>query len=322
MREEEVYDLNKILLSKRGFSFYLEHCRVEREGDRVVFKKAREGEFASYNLPYANTSILILGKGTSITDGAMFLLSRTGTSVCFAGGGGLPLYAGEDPAFLALEPVSEYRPTKYMQGIARNFFDEAAKVEMAKRLIEIRIDNTLKMRETLESKYEIDVVEEGELSALGEAFRDEARRCGEIGQLMAAEGRYTRKLYALYARTFLVENFVRERGDAKNKSERSDHQVNDFLDHLNYIAYGAATTALHALGVSFSFPMLHGRTSRGGLVFDIADLFKDGLTVPLAFYCDREGISHTEAKGLCLKIVHEQDVISRMIEGVKEISGA
>lgn len=38
------------------------------------------------------------------------------------------------------------------------------------------------------------------------------------------------------------------------------------------------------MGISFAYPMFHGKTRRGALVFDIADTFKDGLSIPVAFF--------------------------------------
>jgi CRISPR-associated protein Cas1 len=60
-------------------------------------------------------------------------------------------------------------------------------------------------------------------------------------------------------------------------------RVNGFLDHGNYIAYGYAAVVLHTLGIPFAFPVLHGKTRRGALVFDVADIIKDALVMPLAF---------------------------------------
>jgi hypothetical protein len=42
-------------------------------------------------------------------------------------------------------------------------------------------------------------------------------------------------------------------------------------------AYGLAATTLWVLGIPHGFALMHGKTRRGALVFDIADLIKDSL---------------------------------------------
>ena len=72
--------------------------------------------------------------------------------------------------------------------------------------------------------------------------------------------------------------------------------ANSFIDHGNYIAYGYAASSLNVLGISFAFPVMHGKTRRGGLVFDVADLFKDALVPRTAIERDKSG-----EKGLAVR---------------------
>jgi CRISPR-associated protein Cas1 len=85
----------------------------------------------------------------------------------------------------------------------------------------------------------------------------------------------------MLANGFRVHEFSRHEG--VGKSETAADMVNGMLDQGNYIAYGYAAVALHGLGISFALPLLHGKTRRGALVFDIADLIKDAFVMPLAF---------------------------------------
>lgn len=39
---------------------------------------------------------------------------------------------------------------------------------------------------------------------------------------------------------------------------------------------------------------MHGKTRRGALVFDVADLIKDAVVLPWAFICAKEGMSEQE----------------------------
>ncbi len=103
-----------ILLSKRANVFYIEHARIMvKEGRLVYLVEHKNGVDRGFNIPDRNTSFLLLGKGTSITDGAVRMLAESGVQVGFCGNGGSPLLAWVDFAFLS--PQSEYRPTAYMQ---------------------------------------------------------------------------------------------------------------------------------------------------------------------------------------------------------------
>ena len=57
--------------------------------------------------------------------------------------------------------------------------------------------------------------------------------------------------------------------------------------------YLSATT-LWVLGISHSFVVMHGKTRRGALVFDVADLIKDAVVLPWAFICAKEGMKEQE----------------------------
>ena len=59
--------------------------------------------------------------------------------------------------------------------------------------------------------------------------------------------------------------------------------ANRFLDHGNYLAYGLGATATWVLGLPHGLSVLHGKTRRGGLVFDAADLVNFAKLVSLTF---------------------------------------
>ena len=60
--------------------------------------------------------------------------------------------------------------------------------------------------------------------------------------------------------------------------------ANRLIDHGNYLCYGMAGAALWALGIPPHLSLFHGKTRAGGLVFDVADAFKDAFVLPLAFH--------------------------------------
>ena len=119
-------DLKAILHSKRANMFYLEYCRVMQKDGRVLYlteatsNKSKENQY--FNIPIANTTVLMLGNGTSITQAAMRMLAQAGVLVGFCGGGGTPLYMACEVEWLT--PQSEYRPTEYLQGWLQFWFED------------------------------------------------------------------------------------------------------------------------------------------------------------------------------------------------------
>ena len=81
-------DLKSILHSKRANIFYLEKCQVLVKDGRVVYltKEKQEGNY--WNIPIANTTVILLGIGTSITQAAVRMLASASVLIGFSGNGG------------------------------------------------------------------------------------------------------------------------------------------------------------------------------------------------------------------------------------------
>ena len=89
-------DLKTILHSKRANIYYIRHCRVLVNGGRVEYVTDEGSQSLYWNIPIANTTVLLLGTGTSITQAAMRELAKAGVMVGFSGGGGTPLYSANE----------------------------------------------------------------------------------------------------------------------------------------------------------------------------------------------------------------------------------
>ncbi len=72
------------MLSKRANIYYLEYCRVLCNGGRVEFVTDEGKRSLYWNIPIANTTTVLLGNGTSVTQAAMRELSKSGVMVGFA----------------------------------------------------------------------------------------------------------------------------------------------------------------------------------------------------------------------------------------------
>ena len=106
---------------------------------RVLYLTEAKNENHYFNIPIANTTVILLGTGTSISQAAMRMLATAGVPVGFCGGGaGTPLFMGAEIEWLT--PQNEYRPTEYMQGWMQFWFDEHQRVAAAKQFQQARID--------------------------------------------------------------------------------------------------------------------------------------------------------------------------------------
>jgi CRISPR-associated protein Cas1 len=305
-------DLKTILHSKRANLYCLEHCRVMQKDGRVLYLTEAKKEKQYFNIPIANTTVIMLGSGTSITQAAVRMLAQAGVLIGFCGGGGTPLYMGNEIEWLT--PQSEYRPTEYLQGWLSFWFDDNQRLQAAKALQLARIDYLRKVwrkdRELVLAGF--DAGDPAIANAL-DAFHtriDTATK--KTTDLLATEAKLTKQLYKVAARQNNMTDFVRER-------EATD-KANGFLNHGNYLAYGLAATTLWVLGIPHGFAVMHGKTRRGALVFDIADLVKDALVLPWAFICAKENATEQEFRQQCLQAFTDHKALDMMFDQVKALA--
>lgn len=311
-------DLKTILHSKRANLYYLQHCRVLVNGGRVEYVTDAGKQSLYWNIPIANTTTLLLGTGTSVTQAAMRELAKAGVLVGFCGGGGTPLFSATevDIDCVWLTPQSEYRPTEYLQHWVAFWFDEASRLEAAKlfqlaRLESIR-QHWTRTRNLKEAGFS--VIE----ATLEEALqRSEAnvKAAIDTAHLLTEEARLTKQLFGLAARaTEYGEVFTRaKRGTGTDPANR-------FLDHGNYLAYGLGATATWVLGLPHGLAVLHGKTRRGGLVFDVADLVKDAIVLPQAFLSAVRGDSEQEFRRACIESFTRSESLDFMIDTIKRVA--
>lgn len=296
----------QILLSKRANVFYLEHVRVMQKDNRTVYLTDTGEDVERYfNIPERNTAFVLLGKGTSITDAAARRMAESNVIVGFCGSGGSPLFSTVDQVFLT--PQSEYRPTEYMQDWVKVWFDEPKRMNMAKALLQKRLEWVMEAWDDnaalISNGIRIDDAHAAGFSAQINAAQD-------TQTLLLAEGRWAKTLYARLAEGVGLHKFVREEG--KDKQASREDIINGFIDHGNYIAYGYAAVVLNGLGISFSLPLLHGKTRRGALVFDVADIIKDAHVMPLAFLLGEMKASQKYFRNELIEICQKKDVLDKV----------
>jgi len=308
---EQLTDLKAILHSKRANIYYLEMCRVMQKDGRVLYLSEAQKEYQYWNIPIANTTCLLLGTGTSITQAAMRMLAQAGVLVGFCGSGATPLLMANEIEWFT--PQSEYRPTEYIQGWMGFWFDDAKRLETAKRFQIARIgyiqDVWSRDRELKLEGFDAQSPELG--AVLSKALRD-IPEAYSVGKLLQLEADLTKRLYKYAADKTNQLGFTRERNNAD--------LANEFLNHGNYLAYGLGATTLWVLGIPHGFAVMHGKTRRGALVFDVADLIKDALVLPWAFICAKEKQSEKEFRSQCLQTFVEHKALDFMFNQVKDAS--
>lgn len=245
-------DLKTILHSKRANIYYLEKCRIQVNGGRVEYVTQEGKESFYWNIPIANTTAVMLGMGTSVTQMAMREFARAGVMVGFCGTDGTPLYSANevDIDVSWLSPQSEYRPTAYLQNWVSFWFDEEKRLQAAKHFQLVRLLQIEKQWERLriqrETPFQPDKV------AL-ETILDRARTGMENAQdhtsLMLQEAQLTKSLYKLTSQTVGYGSFTRaKRGGGADMANR-------FLDQGNYPGLTCAVS-LPASLLSSSFAMV------------------------------------------------------------------
>jgi CRISP-associated protein Cas1 len=270
-----------------------------------------------WNIPIANTTTILLGTGTSLTQAAMRELAKAGVLVGFCGGGGTPLYTANevDIEVAWFSPQSEYRPTEYLQKWIKFWFDDDARLRAAKHFQLARLKvlerNWANNKLLRDNEFNPDQAELA--TALAQARRN-IEGAADTVDLLTEEARLTKHLFKLASTATCYGEFTRsKRGGGTDLANR-------FLDHGNYLAYGLAATATWVLGLPHGLAVLHGKTRRGGLVFDVADLVKDALILPQAFISAKRGDEQQEFRQCCLELLAKDESLDCMIETLKEIA--
>ncbi len=306
LQMEQLTNLKHILHSKRANLFYLEHCRVMQKDGRVLYLTEAKKENQYWNIPIANTTVIMLGTGTSITQAAMRMLATAGVLVGFCGGGGTPLFMASEIEWLT--PQSEYRPTEYIQNWMQFWFSENSRLNTAKFFQLQRLAYIEKVWHK-DKDLQAESIKLNLFQTQIEHAKLAIQNAPKVPKLLQIEADLTKKLYKFVANAVCREGFKRRRDDAD--------QANAFLNHGNYLAYGLGATTLWVLGIPHGFAVMHGKTRRGALVFDVADLIKDAIILPWAFICAKENATEQQFRQQCLQAFTDHKALDFMFDQVK-----
>lgn len=138
-----------------------------------------------------------------------------------------------------------------------------------------------------------------------------------LRQIRGKEGIRVREAYARASR----ETGVPWQGRAYRRDDwRAADPVNRALSAANSCLYGICHAAILAAGYSPGLGFIHtGKLL--SFVYDIADLYKADLTVPLAFQAARDSDDglETRVRRLCRDMFKEQRLLARIVDDIDRV---
>ena len=314
MQDIKSQDLKTILHSARANIYYLERCRVLVNGGRVEYVTDAGKRSLYWNIPIANTTSILLGTGTSITQAAMRELAKAGVGgLC--GGGGTPLFSANEVdvevAWLTRK-VNTAPPNICKLGCSSGLMMNSGWRQPSSCKACAWIGCTKNGIPVLrEAGF---VVDTARLQALVTQFKALVAQAPDVTALLTDEARLTKALFKLAVDATGYGDFTRaKRGSGTDSANR-------FLDHGNYLGYGLGATATWVLGLPHGLAVLHGKTRRGGLVFDAADLVKDAAILPQAFLSAMRGDDEQAFRRNCIETLTRGESLDFIIDSLKAIA--
>lgn len=202
-----------------------------------VVSRDKEGFF---NVPVASIHCLMLGNGTSITADAASLCAKHNCYIAFIKGG---INAH------SVWHCGRYPDPKSLVAQVSKHSNPEKRLTVAKELMKTRLSYLDGTFGDLLSSEDID-------------------SCVSVEQLLGMEGSFARKTYAILSNKY---------GGSFKRDQKSISGNNSSLTVANNALYNFIATILISKGLSPSIGFLHGQSRRGGLVFDVADVFKHPL---------------------------------------------
>ena len=255
---------------------YVEHCRVDQE-DKAIAVHDVNGRVP---VPCATLGLLMLGPGTTVTHAAMRTLADNGCSVLWVGEQGVRTYA---------QGLGETRGSRHLLRQAQLCADPALHLAVVRRMYEVRFEEGLDRRLTLQ-------------------------------QIRGKEGIRVRESYARASR----ETGVPWEGRSYRRADwDAADPINRALSAANSCLYGICHAAIVSAGYSPALGFIH-TGKQLSFVYDIADLYKADLTIPAAFRAVAEGEGQT--KGLegrvrraCRATFQERRLLARVVADIDRV---
>ena len=304
----------RLLATDREGAIYLERARIRVEGGRIVYHITDDEHHRVYNIPHVNLAVLFIGQGTSITQDAMRLLGEEGVHLAVTGSGGSPLHMGA---------LTTYKSTRHFREMLPVYQKPDRSLAAAKAVMRDRSARMRKIGCAYARKY-LRARETFGLTEICDRLEADMEGVSDIQRLLGFEGRFSKACYAEFSRMSGLSKDGTFRRDAGSNDEIDlkdpVKRVNHLIDHGNYLCYGMAGAALWALGIPPHMSVFHGKTRAGGLVFDLADGFKDALVLPLAFAKNPPGRDETPETTFRARMINAFDDKGILKEAVETVN--
>ncbi|NUQ01433.1 MAG: type I-E CRISPR-associated endonuclease Cas1 [Armatimonadetes bacterium] len=270
-------DLHQLPKFREALSYvYLEHVRIDRHECSVsVWDDAGE-----LPLPAAGLNVLMLGPGTTITHAAVDALADNNCLVVWCG--------EEMVRFYAFGTGGTQSSVRLLHQ-ARAFADEAARMEVVRRMYLLRFE------EVPPAHYTIEQLRGMEGARVRKAYAEASAECG-----VPWHGRH-------------YNHADWEQADPANKA----------LSAANSCLYGLAHAAIVSAGYSPAIGFIHTGHMRS-FVLDIADLYKADLTIPLAFRMAALPLTmpiERATRIACRDLFREFKLLERIIPDIEKVLG-
>lgn len=131
-----------------------------------------------------------------------------------------------------------------------------------------------------------------------------------IKAMRGVEGKIIRNLYKQHATKHKIKSFKRDTD--------SPDPVNMGLNLANSILYGCAAAACSAIGVNPALGVIHRGNSRS-LLFDLADLYKPTISIPIAFKYAFEPDFSQQIRLAIRQEIKARKVLQNMLTALMEV---
>lgn len=126
-----------------------------------------------------------------------------------------------------------------------------------------------------------------------------------IATMRGLEGRLMRQTYKQVAARYKVKDFKR--------NTESPDPINQSLNLANSILYGCAAAVCSAIGVNPALGIIHRGDIRS-LLFDLADMYKPDISIPLAFKHARSDNYATLVRSDLRKLIVKNKILEEMLQ--------
>lgn len=194
-------------------------------------------------IPVSSTMLIFLGPGTRVSGDAARFCALHNCHICFVRGG-----TNVHSYWMS----GRWSDPKIIQNQVLKSVDPEKRLYVAKFLIKERLKREPKFSENEFDKFQ---------------------QAASVPEILGLEANRARQIYKLEGNN----------SGAFKRDKSSIEGINGSLSLLNNSLYSICTAVIIKLGLHPSVGFIHGQSRRGGLSFDLADIFKYELTVKPSF---------------------------------------